>query len=137
MDIEDIPRDRLTVRASRSGGPGGQNVNKVSTRVEVRFVLAEAGWIPAEARARLAALFPGRVTSGGEFRVVSSRFRDQHRNLRDCLKKIAAAVDAASERPPERRPTGPSRGSRHRRMEAKRRRSALKRGRGRGTFESD
>jgi len=126
MDIE-IPLDRLTVTASRSGGPGGQNVNKVSSRVEVRFVLAEAGWIPPEVRARLRALFRNRITQAGEFRVVGSRYRDQKRNLDDCLERLRGFLREAAERPRPRVPTGPSRGSKARRLREKRFRSEKKR----------
>ncbi len=132
-----IPRERLTVLASRSGGPGGQNVNKVSSRVEVRFSIARADWIPAGVRERLPELFPGRTTKQGEFRVVSSRSRDQHRNLEDCLEKLAGFLRAASTRPPRRIPTAPTRGSRERRIEAKRSRSFKKRGRRFGGREED
>jgi ribosome-associated protein len=131
-----IPIDRVTVRTSRSGGPGGQNVNKVSSRVEVRFVLEEAGWIPPEVRSRVRELFPTRITGDGEFRVVSSRFRDQRRNLEDCLDRIREILRIAAHRPRPRIGTSPSRSSRRRRVEAKRRRSAIKRDR-RGGGEED
>ena len=125
-----IPLERLTVHASRSGGPGGQNVNKVSSRVEVRFSLEGADWIPQEVRGRLEALFPGRITRRREFRVVGSRFRDQRRNLEDCLERIAGFLRAASERPRARIPTAPSRASRERKLSRKRRRSRIKKERG-------
>jgi ribosome-associated protein len=124
-----IPLERLTVRASRSGGPGGQNVNKVSSRIEVRFALDDADWIQPAVRARLRQLFPGRVTKGGEFLVVSSRHRDQRQNLQDCLKKIGEFLEAAAERPRPRIPTSPTRSAGRRRLELKRRRSEKKRGR--------
>ncbi len=130
-----IPLDRLTVRASRSGGPGGQNVNKVASRVEIRFLLAAADWIPPEVRARLAETFPSRISKEGEFRIVSDRFRDQRRNLEDCLDRLRSFLAAASRRPKRRIPTAPTRASRGRRLEAKRRRAGIKRGRGRAGEE--
>jgi len=130
-----IPLERLTIRASRSGGPGGQNVNKVSSRVEVRFPLSAADWIPAAIRSRLRELYPRRVTLGGDFRVESSRFRNQAQNLKDCLEKLEGFLSAAAERPPPRIPTGPSMRSRQKRLEAKRRRGAIKRSRKTGGGE--
>jgi len=131
MDIP-IPRERLTVRFSRSGGPGGQNVNKVSSRAEVRFLLAEADWIPPAVRERLRELFPTRITAGDELRVVSDRFRDQKKNLDDCLDRIGDLLRAAARRPKPRVATRPSRSSRQRRLTEKRMRSAVKRGRREG-----
>jgi ribosome-associated protein len=126
MDIP-IPRDRLTIRFSRSGGPGGQNVNKVSSRAEVRFALAEADWLPPPVRDRLRELFPTRITEGGDLRVVSDRFRDQKMNIDDCLERIAELLQAAARRPKRRVPTRPTRGSRQRRIEGKKARSEVKR----------
>ncbi len=131
MDIP-IPLGRLTVRFSRSGGPGGQNVNKVSSRAEVRFVLSEADWIPAPIRDRLRELFPTRITAGGELRVVSDRFRDQKKNVEDCLERIRGLLRAAARRPRPRVATRPTGASRKRRLEEKRRWAAVKRRRREG-----
>jgi ribosome-associated protein len=125
-----IPEERLEVRVSRSGGPGGQNVNKVSSRVEIRFSLDGADWIPPAVRERLRELYPSRITRTGDFRLVSSRFRDQPRNLRDCIEKLGDLLSAASRRPAPRIPTRPGRGARERRLQEKRRISARKRERG-------
>ena len=124
-----IDEGELEEHFVRASGHGGQNVNKVSSRVEVRFSIAQADWIPAAVRERLVQLFPSRTTIGGEFRVVSSRFRDQHRNLKDCLEKLAELLRAAAHRPVRRIPTRPTRGSRERRLEAKRERARRKGGR--------
>ncbi len=124
-----IPIDRIAVSFSRSGGPGGQNVNKVSSRVELRFALTSADWIPAPARARLGELFPSRLTAAGEFRVVSSRFRDQGQNLRDCQEKLSEMIVAALKRPRPRIATRPGRGSIERRLQEKKRRGQRKRDR--------
>src|SRR5206468_6839096 len=86
----DIPRERLTIRFARSGGPGGQNVNKVETKAEVRFLLAEADWLPLSVRERLKQLFPGRLTQEGEIVLSSSRSRSQAQNLNDGIQKRRA-----------------------------------------------
>ena len=128
-----IPVALLDVRFSRSGGPGGQNVNKVETKVEIRFRLAEAGWIPARARERLAGLQAGKVNQEGDLVVSSSRFRSQGSNLQDCLSKLREMILAAS-RPPRRRiptrPTGASRAVRKRQKKHRSERKTSRRWRG-------
>lgn len=117
--IIEIPKDDLTVAYSRSGGPGGQHVNKVATKADVRFVLAEATWIPAPARHRMASLFANRITKDGEFVVTSQRTRSQADNLKDCFDKLAAMLATAAAKPKKRKPTRPSRRARQRRMDGK------------------
>ena len=129
MDIA-IPRERLTVSFSRSGGPGGQNVNKVASKAEIRFTLAEADWIPPPVRDRLAGLFPSRLNRDGEFLIVSSRFRDQGQNLRDCEEKLQSMLRAASRRPKTRVATRPTRASKHAKRRTKEHRTRQKRERG-------
>jgi len=124
-----IPREKLQVSFSRSSGPGGQNVNKVATRVEVRFELAGADWISPATRARLATLNPRRLNRDGEFIVVSSRFRSQGRNLEDCIEKLEALLKKAATRSRRRVPTRKTRASNERRLQAKKRRSDIKSGR--------
>jgi len=124
-----IPRERLTIRFSRAGGPGGQNVNKVETKVEIRFALTGADWIPPHARERLRELQAGSLTKDGELVISSSRHRSQAQNLEDCLEKLERMIAAASHRPRRRIQTRPTKGSRERRVRAKKRRSERKEGR--------
>ena len=121
-----VPREKLQVSCSRSSGPGGQNVNKVATRVEVRFQLESADWIPPLIRSRLVGLHPRRLNREGDFIIVSSRFRSQKRNLEDCIEKLEGLLREAS-RPRQRRvPTRKTRASNERRLLQKKRRSSTK-----------
>lgn len=130
-----IPKERLKIRFARSGGPGGQNVNRVETKVEVRFELAAADWIPEEVRARLAELARGRLNDAGELVVTSTRFRTQRRNLEDCLAKLARLLELASRPPAPRVRTRPTASSRYRWKKAKRLRSLKKSRRRPASFE--
>ena len=121
-----IPREELQISFSRSSGPGGQNVNKVATRVEVRFHLESAAWIAPATRARLAALHPRRLNREGEFIVVSSRFRSQGRNIEDCIEKLEGLLEKAAKRPRRRVPTRKTKASNERRLKHKKRRSDIK-----------
>ena len=121
-----IPREELQISFSRSSGPGGQNVNKVATRVEVRFHLESAAWIAPPTRARLAALYPRRLNREGEFIVVSSRFRSQGRNIEDCIERLGELLKKAAKRPRRRVPTRKPRASNARRLKHKKRRSDIK-----------
>ncbi|KAJ3071281.1 hypothetical protein HDU98_005591 [Podochytrium sp. JEL0797] len=98
-----IPTDKLTIQYSRSSGPGGQNVNKVNTKAEVRFAVDQAAWIPYTARASLVELNENRINKKGELIFASDRFRTQPANLNDCVSKVYEAVVAAVEAriPPE------------------------------------
>lgn len=126
----EIPRARLSVRFARSGGPGGQNVNKVETKAEIRFVVAEADWIPERARSRLSAMCSSRLTKQGELILGSSQHRTQAQNLEECFQKLADLLREANQKPKRRVATRPTRGSRRRTAETKRRQSEKKRSRG-------
>ena len=121
-----VPREKLEIGFSRSSGPGGQNVNKVSTRAEVRFHLESADWLPAAVRKRLAGLYPRRLNRDGEFIVGSSRYRSQGRNLEDCIEKLEGFIEMATRLPKRRIPTRKTRASNERRLEGKKRRGQVK-----------
>uniref|UniRef100_A0A8D2ZQB9 Large ribosomal subunit protein mL62 n=1 Tax=Scophthalmus maximus TaxID=52904 RepID=A0A8D2ZQB9_SCOMX len=96
-----IPVDRLTVSYSRSSGPGGQNVNKVSTKAEVRFHVHTADWIPEDVRQKIFEKNKSRINKAGQLLVTSELSRSQHRNLSDCIQKISAIIAEASKKPHE------------------------------------
>ncbi|NWZ82146.1 ICT1 hydrolase, partial [Poecile atricapillus] len=90
---------RLTVSYSRSSGPGGQNVNKVNSKAEVRFHLASADWIPEAVRQKMALMHRNKINRAGELIVTSEESRYQMRNLAICLEKIRTMVTEAIEKP--------------------------------------
>lgn len=110
----------------RASGPGGQNVDKVSTAVQIRFDAANSASLPEEVRARLVRLAGKRITKEGELIIQASRFRTQEQNRADAIERLVALIRKAAERPRVRKRTKPAAASRQRRLEAKRRRSELK-----------
>jgi ribosome-associated protein len=122
-----IPLAEFRWEFSRSGGPGGQNVNKVNSKVVLRWNPAVNTSLPAPVRERLLQSVANRLTQGGELLVTSQRTRDQAKNLADCLGKVRALVLAAVAPPKLRRPSRPTLASKVRRVETKVRRSATKR----------
>uniref|UniRef100_A0A672I1U7 Large ribosomal subunit protein mL62 n=1 Tax=Salarias fasciatus TaxID=181472 RepID=A0A672I1U7_SALFA len=94
-------RERLTVSYSRSGGPGGQHVNKVNTKAEVRFHVRTADWLPEDVRLKILEKNKNRINKAGELLVTSELSRSQQRNLTDCVEKISAIITEASEKPHE------------------------------------
>ena len=111
-----LPADEVRWSAVRSSGPGGQNVNKVSSRVELRFDIRASKVLSAAAKARLAQLAGGRVTSDGVLIVVCQQTRDQHRNLELARERLAELVRRSLVPPKRRRATRPTRGARERRL---------------------
>jgi ribosome-associated protein len=126
-----IPADELREEVSRSGGPGGQNVNKVATRVSLRWSLAGSRALVAPVRQRLLARLASRLTREGELVVHSNETRSQLQNRAAARVRMAAILREALHEPKQRRATRPTRSSRKRRLEGKQRRSGVKRMRGR------
>ena len=124
-----IPEDEFDWSFARSGGPGGQNVNKVASKVFLHWDMANNATVPAEVKARLCQLQRRRVTTEGILVITSQRFRDQDKNRTDCLEKLREMVVEAAFVPKVRRPTRPSRGSKERRLKGKQHRAATKAGR--------
>jgi ribosome-associated protein len=122
-----LPLAELEYRASRSGGPGGQHVNTSSTRVEVWWDVAGSATLTEEQRARLLARLAIRLDSAGRLRLVSSGSRSQLRNREEVTERLRDLVAAALRVPKARKRTRPSRAAKAARLEAKRRRSAIKR----------
>ena len=122
-----VPEGAIDWRAVRSSGPGGQNVNKVASKVELRVRLDSVSGLTAPARARLAALASGRLDADGRLLVTSQRTRDQLRNLEDAREKVKKLVERSLKAPRPRRLTQPGPGAIERRLKAKRQRSVVKR----------
>jgi len=124
-----IPAREVRVSFARSGGPGGQNVNKVETKVELRWKPARSSALGVGERERVLQRLARRLTSEGDLIVTSERTRDQVRNRADAAAKLARLVAWALERPKPRRPTKPTRQSVERRLREKKERSRLKQSR--------
>src|SRR5438876_706540 len=121
-----IPEHELTWTYVRSGGPGGQNVNKVASKAVLRWNVAASPSLPADVKARLRARQANRITADGDLVLTSQRYRDQERNRQDCLEKLREMVLQAAHVPRPRRPSRPTRGSKQARLRAKKRRAATK-----------
>lgn len=122
-----VPLRELRFEFVRASGPGGQSVNKRATRATLRFAAATSPSLPEDLRARLLAGRTRRLSAGGELVITSQRFRDQGRNVADCLEKLRALLREASVPLRPRRATRPTRAAEERRLRAKRLRSQAKR----------
>ena len=118
-----IPSTAIAIHFARSGGPGGQNVNKVNTKAEVRVRVADLAFPADDVRERFLAREGTRVTAGGELLITSQVHRSQAQNLEECLGRLVGMLRAALVRPRVRRATRPTAGSRQRRLAEKRARA--------------
>jgi ribosome-associated protein len=123
IEIDEREIDEQFVRAS---GPGGQNVNKLSTAVQLRFDVRHSPSLPGDVRARLERLAGSRLTRDGVLIIIAQRHRTQLRNRQDALDRLLDLIRRAAVAPIRRRPTRPTKASRERRIEGKKRRGGIK-----------
>ena len=121
-----VPLRELRFSFSRSSGAGGQNVNKVNTKATLRWAVRSTPSLPGDVRERFCSRYARRINAEGELVLTSQRFRDQGRNVADCLEKLRAMLLSVAKAPRKRRPSRPTRAARQRRLTDKRVLSARK-----------
>ena len=124
-----IPEDELSFSFSRSSGPGGQNVNKVSSKATMRWQATASQALPVDVRGRFLAKYASQLTNDGEVVLYSQEFRDQPKNIQACREKLRTMIASVVVPPKKRRPTKPTKGSKVRRLNDKKSRAKIKEGR--------
>ena len=124
-----IPDTEFAFTFARSGGPGGQNVNKVNSKAMMQWDVTRSPSIPDDIRERFITAYSRRLTKDGAVMVASQRYRDQGRNVADCLSKLRELILSVSEAPHQRKATKPSRGAKQRRLSEKKATSERKQSR--------
>jgi len=134
MSPEDIPEEALSEKFLAATGPGGQNVNKVATACQLRCDVYKLALSP-EVFARLKIIAGSKLTTGGELIITARKYRSQEGNREDARARLAKMIAAAYVAPVKRRPTRPSRSAKGKRVDSKVQRGAVKRGRGKVSFD--
>jgi len=124
-----IPDDEFELTFSRSQGPGGQNVNKVNSKVTLHWNLTQSKSVPQRIRHRIRSKHAGKINKQGKLVISSQKSREQHQNRADCFQKLRALIIDALKTKKRRKPTKPTKASKRRRLDQKKRRSDLKAGR--------
>lgn len=122
----ELPVAELDFSFARSAGPGGQNVNKVNSKAILRWPILSSESLPAEVKERFLTRFANRITVDGDLVISSQKYRDQSKNVEDCLEKLRWMIATVAKAPSARKPTKPSRAAKEKRIESKKQLSQKK-----------